>query len=309
MHTLDLERWSHEHAFGNDVRREGERRVKVVALLTGACMLVEVVAGVWTGSMALLADGLHMGSHAVALGIAVLAYVYARRHARDARFSFGTGKVNALAGFTGALLLALFAAGMACESVSRLVAPVAIDFDQAIAVALLGLVVNGVSLLLLGHDHHHEHGDHDHDHDHAHGDHNHRSAHLHVLADTLTSVLALVALVAGKSVGWVWLDPVMGVVGAVLVARWSADLLRDTSAVLLDHQAPERLREQVRRAIEGDGDSRVADLHVWSIGPDTYATCLTVVAHEPRSPEQYRELLRVDARLRHATIEVHRCGP
>ena len=236
MHETNLATWQHGHAFGLDQRKTGERRTLTVALLTAATMVVEVVAGLAFGSMALLADGLHMASHATALGIAVLVYVYARRRAGDSRFAFGTGKVNALGGYTSALLLTGFALYMAIESVMRFVAPVPIAFDQAILVAVLGLLVNGISVALLGvaHEgdghHHDDHYGHRH-HDHHHGqDHNLRGAYLHVLADAFTSVLAIVALVAGKYAGAVWLDPMMGVVGALLVGRWAWSLRSETAA-------------------------------------------------------------------------------
>jgi cation diffusion facilitator family transporter len=223
---------SHSHAFGQDRKRPGETRTFIVIVITATMMVVEIGAGLIYGSMALLADGLHMASHAVALSINALAYVYARRHAHDDRFSFGTGKVNTLGGFTGAVLLAGFAIVMVVESVERLVAPVAIAFNQAIFVAVLGLIVNGVSVLILGHRHHPEQAhdletDHDehvhyHDHDHhQHHDHNLISAYLHVLADALTSLLAIFALLAAKYFDWIWADPLMGIVGAILVARWS----------------------------------------------------------------------------------------
>ncbi|RMG12586.1 MAG: cation transporter [Planctomycetota bacterium] len=295
MHTENLDAWKHEHVFGQDEVAPGERRTLVVALLTASFMVVEIAGGLLYGSMALLADGLHMGSHAVALGIAVLAYVYARRRARDARFSFGSGKVNALGGFAGALLLAVFALLMAWESVERVLFPTPIAFDQAIAVAVLGLLVNGISVFVLG--------AHDHDHDH---DHNLRSATLHVFADALTSLTAIVALLAGKFWGANWLDPVMGIVGALLVARWSLGLLRETASVLLDFQAPEQVRREVREAIEGD-DDRVSDLHVWSIGPGVRAACISVVSHRPQSPDAYRRRLPARLGLRHVTVEVHRC--
>ena len=342
MHTTDPAGWKHDHTFGQDRVSHGERRTLVVALLTAVFMVVEISAGIAYGSMALLADGLHMASHALALGIAVAAYMYARRRAGDARFSFGTGKVNALGGFTGALLLAMFAVLMAWESVKRFIDPVAIVFDQAIAVAVLGLLVNGVSVLLLGvhdHDHGHEHDGHDHGshahdthhHDHhehrdAHGDddhheddHNHsdhhrhgddhnlRAAYLHVLADALTSFTAIFALMGGKYFGLNWLDPVMGIVGSLLVARWSWGLLRQTSRVLLDYQAPEQFQEQLRTALEAEGDDRVVDLHVWSIGPGAWASSLTVVTHEPQSPSDYKARLPEDLGLTHVTVEVHRC--
>ena len=332
MHTLNPDDWEHDHTFGQGRVSQGERRTLIVALLTAVFMVVEVAAGIGYGSMALLADGLHMGSHALALGIAVVAYVYARRRAGDARFSFGTGKVNALGGFTGALLLAVFAVLMAWESIDRFLHPVAIVFDQAIAVAVVGLLVNGVSVLLLGvhsHDHDdpghgghgghghgghghgghgHEHGHGGHEHGHGHGqDHNLRAAYLHVLADALTSFTAIFALLGGKYFGWAWLDPAMGVVGSLLVARWSWGLLRQTSRVLLDYQAPEAVQQQVRSAIEADGDDRVVDLHVWSIGPGAWASALTVVTHDPLPPPAYKAKLPEGAGLAHVTVEVHRC--
>jgi cation diffusion facilitator family transporter len=300
--------WEHDHTLGQDQVRHGERRTLIVAALTAAFMVVEVTAGVALGSMALLADGLHMGSHAVALGIAVSAYVYARRRARDERFSFGTGKVNALGGFTGALLLAVFAAFMAWESAARFLHPVAIVFDQAIVVAVVGLVVNGVSALLLGHEHEHDHEHDDHEHEHEHDDHEHdhnlRAARLHVLADALTSILALGALLGGKYLDQVWLDPAMGIVGAILVARWSVGLLRQSSAVLLDHQAPAPVRARLRAALEKD-DARVVDLHLWSIGPGVRAASVTLVAREPLSPAAYKARVPADLRIGHVTLELH----
>jgi cation diffusion facilitator family transporter len=317
MHETNLATWQHSHAFGLDQRKTGERRTLTVALLTAATMVVEVVAGLAFGSMALLADGLHMASHATALGIAVLVYVYARRRAGDSRFAFGTGKVNALGGYTSALLLSGFALYMAIESVLRFLAPVPIAYDQAILVALVGLLVNGVSVAILGVTHNedgHHHGDHqDHRHQghhHHHGhrgqDHNLRGAYLHVLADALTSVLAIVALVAGKYAGAVWLDPLMGIVGALLVGRWAWSLIRDSGRTLLDRQAPAALCDAIRRSVEGWRDTRIADLHVWSIGPGLYAAELAVVSHDPAPPSTYKRLLPEGA-LAHVTVEVHRC--
>jgi len=313
MHTTRLDDWRHDHTFGLDAVSRGERRTLAVALITAAFMGVEIAAGLAFGSMALLADGLHMGSHAVALGIAVAAYVYARRRAADTRFSFGTGKVNALGGFTGALLLVGFAGLMAWESIERFLNPVPIAFDWAIGVAALGLLVNGASALLLGHPHPHARGEHAHPtgrEPHPDGvahDHNLRAAYLHVLADALTSLTALVALLSGKYLGWAWLDPVMGVVGSLLVARWSWGLLRQTSGVLLDRQAPPEVLERVREAIEDDSEDRVVDLHLWSIGPGVRAACIALVSHAPRDPEDYKRRLPADLGLAHATVEVHRC--
>jgi cation diffusion facilitator family transporter len=323
MHEDTLARWRHDHSFGQDRRRPGETRTQIVIAITATMMVVEIAAGVLFGSMALLADGLHMASHAVALGINAYAYAYARRHARDAGYSFGTGKVNTLGGFTGAVLLAAFALLMASESVQRLVAPVPIAFDQAIWVAVLGLVVNGVSMLILGHHHGHEpqqhaHGhddddDHDHDHDHGHfaapqapeHDHNLASAYLHVLADALTSLLAIGALLAAKYLGFTWMDPLMGLVGAALVARWSFGLLKATSAVLLDRNAPPEACAAVRQALERVDGNRVVDLHVWCIGLNLNAAALTVVTPVPRPPEHYKAILPPELNIVHATIEVH----
>jgi cation diffusion facilitator family transporter len=302
MHTQRLDGWQHEHVFGQDLVKAGERRTLFVVLLTAAMMVVEIAAGLAFGSMALLADGLHMASHATALGISVFAYVYARRFAGHPRYSFGTGKVNALAGFASAVLLAIFAVTMAWESVDRLVSPIPIALDQALVVAMAGLVVNGASALILAAPGHHGHGHHA-----DHHDHNLRGAYLHVLADALTSLLAIGALSAAKLFGAVWLDPVMGVVGAALVTRWSFGLLRDTSRVLLDVQLPGDATERVRKAIEAQDDNRVADLHLWSIGPGIQAAAIVVVSDQPRSPDHYRRLLPPDLHVVHATVEVHRC--
>jgi cation diffusion facilitator family transporter len=299
-------RGRHDHSFGQDQVRAGERRTLLVIALTATMMVVEIAAGLHYGSMALLADGLHMASHTAALGISAFAYIYARRHARNAEFSFGTGKVNALGGFTGAILLALFALLMAWESIGRFLDPVAIAFDQAILVAVLGLAVNGASALILrGADHGHD--DHEHEHDHDHGDdHNLRAAYLHVIADAATSVLAIIALLAGKYLGAAWMDPAMGLVGAALITRWSVGLLLSTSAVLLDRQGPRDLRERVRQSIEADRDSEVADLHLWCIGPGLHALVLTVVAREPATVDEYRGRLPTGLGLAHVSIEVHR---
>jgi cation diffusion facilitator family transporter len=331
MHTHSMGRWRHDHTFGQENRSVGEHRTLLVTAITAATMVVEIGAGLWTGSMALLADGVHMASHVLALAIAAFAYIYARRHARDPRFSFGTGKVNALGGFTGALLLIVIALGMGWESLSRLLSPGDIAFDAAIPVAVLGLIVNAASVLILGghaHGHHEHHGDHGHHahhehhghhhhdaprhahrgkgHGHAQQDHNLRSAYLHVLTDALTSVLAILALLGAKYLDADWLDPVMGIIGAALVANWSRGLLGSTTGVLLDHQAPEAVREGLRRAIERHGD-RIADLHVWSVGPNARAAIVSVVTHEPKPPEHYQALVPADLGIGHLSVEVHRC--
>jgi cation diffusion facilitator family transporter len=317
---------NHDHTFGEHLRKPGEPRTLLVVLLTAATMVLEVAAGIKFGSMALLADGLHMASHATALAIAMFAYIYARRHAHDSRFSFGTGKVNSLAGFTGAVLLAVFALIMVSESVKRLFIPITIAFDQALVVACIGLFVNGLSVVILGHPDSDAHGEghdrdsHEHDHDeshraaqhahddhHAHAhDHNLRSAYLHVLADALTSVLAILALLAGKLGGLSWLDPVMGVVGAVLVARWSIGLVRTTSRVLLDRQGPDDLCAEIRSAVELTGDTAVTDLHLWTIAPGKHSLILVVTTDGPHTPESLRQRLPRNSGIVHIAIEVNR---
>jgi cation diffusion facilitator family transporter len=316
---------NHSHSFGQEHKRPGESRTIIVIVVTAIMMVVEIVTGMLFGSMALLADGLHMASHAAALTITAFAYIYARRHAHDNRFSFGTGKVNALGGYSGAVLLAVFAVMMALESVIRLINPVAIAFNQAIFVAVVGLLVNGLSMLILDHredHHHHEHGAHDvhhdhtphdhtphdhtsHDHGHHHHDHNLRSAYLHVLADALTSLLAIVALLAAKYFGLIWMDPLMGIVGAIMVSRWSIGLLRPTSHVLLDHQAPEALRQKVVDGIEKNGDNQVVDLHLWAVGPDIYAAIIALTSKTPGTPEHYKTLIPSDLEMVHVTVEVN----
>ena len=315
MEHEQLKRWQHSHSFGQDLKRPGESRTLLVIALTFLMMFVEIAAGITFGSMALLADGLHMGSHTVALGINAFAYVYARRHANSSRYSFGTGKVKTLGGYTGAILLAVFAAIMAFESILRLIDPVSIAFNQAIGVAVLGLLVNGVSVFILGvdHDHGHEHGhshehhDHEHHHDHHHHhDHNLKSAYLHVLADALTSLLAIFALLIGKYFGAVWMDPVMGIVGAILVARWSLGLLKTTSAVLLDEQADETLVEAVRSNIERDASCTVVDLHIWTVAPGIHSAIISVVTTASRDASFYKERLPDSLSLKHISIEVYR---
>lgn len=304
--------WLHDHSFGQDKKRSGETRTVIVILITATMMGVEIAAGLAFGSMALLADGLHMASHAAALSISAFAYYFARKRAHDRSFSFGTGKVNSLGGYTGAILLVLFALLMVSESIHRLIVPVAISFNQAIGVAIVGLVVNGVSVFILGHDDHHHHGhDHgevgcDHPHDGHHHDHNLRAAYLHVLADTLTSLLAIVALLAAKYYGWIWMDPVMGIVGAILITKWSIGLLKQTGGVLLDRQAPDALVDSVGRRIKSLlCSAEIVDLHVWSIGPNIYSAAITVVADE----ESYLDLIKSEMQhiteIVHTTIEVH----
>jgi cation diffusion facilitator family transporter len=308
MHSHSLERHTHPHRYLGAAHDSNQRRTLAVVALTAAMMVAEIAAGIAFGSMALLADGWHLASHAGALGISAAAYAYARRHQDSGRYAFGAAKAGDLAGFASALVLLMVAVLMAWESAQRLMVPAVIAFDEAILVAILGLVVNLVSAWMLRDEHHH---DHDHDHDHAddhHADHNLRAAYLHVLADALTSVLAIAALVSGRFLGWTWMDPVMGIVGAVVITKWSVGLLRSTSAVLLDATPQESVAAAVRAAIEGDGDNRVADLHLWRLGPGHLAAVITVVTHHPRAPEHYKSLLAGIGELSHVTVEVQECA-
>lgn len=297
--------YQHSHVFLGAEHHRNERRTWIVVGLTAAMMVAEVIAGLVFGSMALLADGIHMATHAGALSISGFAYLYARRHAEDPRYTFGTGKVGDLAGFSSALALALVALWLGAQSAGRLLQPVPIAFEQAIVVAVIGLAVNLASAWLLmdrSGEHHHHHEDEGHDHDH-HADHNLRSAYLHVLADALTSVLAIVALVAGRSFGWAWMDPAMGIVGAVVIARWSLGLLRDTSRVLLDASANEPLREKVRSLVAAEGD-RVYDLHLWRVGPGRYAAIVSLVSQRSHDVDHYRARLAGIPELAHITVEI-----
>jgi cation diffusion facilitator family transporter len=320
MSLHDLTAWRHDHTFdaGN---RAGESRTWTVVAITAVTMVAEIVGGWITGSMALLADGWHMGTHVAALAMAGTAYALARRWSRDERFAFGTWKIEVLGAFSSALVLAIVAAAMAFESVLRLVSPQPIAFGAALAVAVVGLVVNVASAFVLsghdhGHDHHDDHGhdhghEHDHGHDHGHGhahhDLNMRAAYLHVLADAFTSVLAIAALAAGMMAGWAWLDPVMGIVGSAVIAWWSKGLLLQSARVLLDREMDSPVASQVRLAIESDGDAEIADLHVWRVGRSSYACILAIVAREPLTPDGYRQRLAAIPALAHVSIEVNRC--
>ncbi len=317
MHTTHMNNWTHDHVFSQDRQRAGEKRTLLIVALTAVMMVVEIAGGLVYGSMALLADGLHMASHAAALGIAVLAYVISRRLAADSRFSFGVGKINSLAGFASAVMLLGFALAMVVESTDRLLNPLQIAFEQALVVAVIGLLVNGFSAWVLSstpHDHGHGHGhDHEHEHQHEQGhehashDHNLRAAYLHVLADALTSLLAIAALLAGKYLGAGWLDPAMGIVGAILVTRWSYGLLRETARVLLDYQTGDTQLQAVRDALEQGSDDRVSDLHIWHIGHGIRAAEITLVTHDPQPPAAYKARIPSELNIVHATVEVHHC--
>lgn len=314
MTTYNPSATGHDHFFLGSNHQRNERKVWLVIALTASMMLVEIVAGTLYGSMALVADGWHMSTHAGAMLIAVLAYRFARRHAGNPRFTFGTGKLGDLAGFASAIVLALIALLIGWESLVRLTQPIHIDFNQAIAVAVVGLGVNLVCAWLLKDDHaHHHHHGHEHHHSndehHAPGkgrDNNLRAAYLHVLADALTSVLAILALLLGRSYGWSWADPAMGVVGALVIARWSWGLIRDSGSVLLDAAAEgQDVRQEIREAMAPTG-SQVTDLHVWQVGPGHFAAIVSLMAREPREPAHYKALLAHIHELSHVMVEVQR---
>lgn len=295
---------THEHVFLGTHHDRNARRTWIVIGITATMMVIEIAAGTIFGSMALVADGWHMSTHAAALMITAFAYGYARRHARNPRFTFGTGKIGDLAGFGSAVVLGVVALLIGWESLARLVNPVEIDFTQATIVAVIGLIVNLGSALLLHEGHDHDQG-HDHDHHHHRGtDNNLRAAYLHVLADALTSVLAIVALLLGRAYGWVWLDPLIGVVGALVIARWSWGLLKQAGGVLVDY-VPENedLPGEIRHAIQTDG-SRITDLHVWQLGPGHHGAIVAIRAADPLAPSDYRARLRHLHELSHVTIEV-----
>ncbi|MBU6464291.1 MAG: CDF family Co(II)/Ni(II) efflux transporter DmeF [Bradyrhizobium sp.] len=309
MHSHSLDQWTHDHVFLGARHEHNERRTWFVVGLTMAMMTGEITAGSLFGSMALLADGWHMATHAAALGIAALAYLFARRQAGNARFAFGTGKFGDLAAFASATILGLIAVQIAYESVLRLVHPVPIAYGEAIAVAALGLCVNLASAWLLRDDHdHHGHG---HSHSHAHGHHHHhdnnlRAAYVHVLADAATSLLAIAALVVAMYSQWVWTDPAVGIVGSFVIASWAYGLVRDSGAVLLDVRADENLETVIRDRIETRGD-RITDLHLWQVGPGHCAAVISVISDNPLAPATYKRRLGGLKRLCHVTVEVERC--
>ena len=304
----------HDHVFLGQNHERNERRTWFVIALTSVMMVVEIAAGTIYGSMALVADGWHMSTHAAAMLIAALAYLYARRNAKNPRFTFGTGKVGDLAAFASAIVLALVALLIGWESLVRLANPISISFPQAIFVAVIGLIVNLVSAWFLREDHDHNHGhshhhDHSHDHDHHHEHHgrdqNLRAAYLHVLADALTSVLAIIALIAGSIYGSIWLDPLMGIVGALVIARWSWGLMRDTGATMLDYrQAGDPVSAKIRSLVEQAGD-KITDLHVWQLGPGHHAAIIAVSTQSEKTPADYRESLAKTTGLSHITVEVN----
>lgn len=313
MHTHDLAEWRHDHVFDSG-NAAGERSTRVVMWITAAMMIVEIAAGWFYNSMALLADGLHMSSHAVAIGLSAFAYAAARRHARDPRYAFGTWKIEVLGGFASAVFLLVIVALMVWGSVERLLRPEPIHYPEALAIAVLGLLVNLGCALILGNAHHH---DHDHGHHAGHGhDHHHdlnlKSAYLHVVADAATSVAAIAALAGGWWLGWAWLDPVMGILGAVVVAVWAKGLIAETAKVLLDREMDHPVVDEIREVIAergAAGETLIADLHVWRVGRATHACALSLVTHDAGlTPRQVREWLAVHEEIVHVTVEINRCA-
>jgi cation diffusion facilitator family transporter len=276
----------------------------MVLALTLVTMAVEIVAGFIFNSMALTADGWHMGTHAAAFGITIFAYRYARKHAHNPRFSFGTGKVSVLGGFASAIALGVVALLMAVESIHRILEPREIRFNEAIWVAVIGLVVNLVSALLLKDDHTHHHHGHAHDHDH-HEDHNLKAAYFHVLADALTSVAAIIALTFGRIFGWTVLDPVMGVVGSLVITKWAISLIHETSGILLDGSVDPAFCQQIESAVENETDLCVTDLHVWAVAPGHHAVILAVETSNDWKPDGVKSLLDGMGHLVHVNVEVH----
>jgi cation diffusion facilitator family transporter len=333
-HTHEHGLWTHDHRFLGEGHERSESRAKLAASVTAVFMVIEIAAGVWFGSMALIADGVHMATHVGALGLAAAAYWLARRHAGDARFSFGSGKFGDLAAFASAIALAAAALGVAFESIERLVSPTAVNFRDALYIAALGFAVNVICALILkdGHDHSHGHGHahdhghshadaHDHDHDHAHthdhdhahaksdGDHNMRAAYVHVLADAATSMLAILALAAGLVYGIRWLDPVVGLIGAGVIASWAYGLVRDSGMVLLDAEADPGLSHSIRELIEQDLGARVADLHLWRLGPGHRGLIVSLVSPDATTAEAIKLTLRErHPDLSHVTVEVTICA-
>lgn len=316
MHSHSLENWTHDHNFLGAQHARNEQRTWLVVWLTLSMMVAEIVGGSLFGSMALLADGWHMSTHAVAIGIAALAYRYARRHADNRRFTFGTGKFGELAAFTSAVVLGMVAVMVAYESLLRMADPKPIAYGEAIAIAVLGLAVNLVSAWLLreDHDHHHHGHDHSHHHDlthdhahaHQHRDNNLRAAYVHVLADAATSVMAIAALILARAFGWVWIDPVVGLVGSLVIASWAYGLIKSAGAVLIDVVPDSSIADGIRSRLEVDGD-RISDLHLWQVGPGHYSAIVTIVTDHPQPPASYKASLRELKQLSHVTVEVDRC--
>ncbi len=312
MHQSHIGRWQHQHTFNTD-KKDIEKRTLIVVILTMVTMVAEIVVGWLTHSMALFADGWHMGTHAFALGISFFAYRFSRRYAQDRRFTFGTWKIEILGAYSSAVVLGIVGLIMAYASVERLIRPLPILYDQALLVACIGLVVNILSAFILinrptTHTHTHETGSHDHHHAaREDGDLNLKSAYLHILADAMTSVLAIIALFAAKFFSWNYLDPLMGLAATLLILRWSYTLLKETSAILLDHESEGSLSGDIRKELESDGDTTISDLHLWKVADRKYACIVSVVSGGNQSTEHYKERLGHISELTHVTVEINRC--
>jgi len=307
MHDHSLDGFTHPHVYLGRHHAANERRTLIVVGLTAAMMVAEIGGGALFGSMALIADGLHMSTHTAALGVSALAYVYARRHADNPRFAFGTGKFGDLAAFASGLALAMISLLIAYECIGRLIHPLAIAYDEALAIAAVALCVNLASAWLLRDDHEHRHDhDHDHDHDHSQADHNLRAAYLHVLADAATSLLAIFGLFLARNFGLIWMDPVVGLAGCCVILSWAYGLLRDSGGVLLDVTPDDRLREAIKARLETEGDF-VSDLHLWRLGPGHRAAVISIVSAHPKSPQEHKARLADLPGLSHVTIEVLTC--
>jgi len=301
MHVYTLKNWQHDHDFA--VKSEkGEQRARAVLIITALTMIVEIIAGSLFGSMALLADGWHMGTHVAAFMMVLYAYRYARNHADDPSFTFGTGKVSVLGGFASSVALLVVAFVMGLESILRMIKPEEIQFNKAIGVAVLGLFVNIACAFILKRPHHHSAKEAQHHHDY-----NLNAAFFHVMADALTSIFAIVALICGRLFGWNWLDSTMGIVGALMISRWSYGLIKETGPILLDASVEEEVKEEIKKRIESESDNRIADLHLWRVGPDHYAAIISIVTHFPMAPDHYKALLNDLTQLSHVTIEINQC--
>jgi cation diffusion facilitator family transporter len=310
MHTEDISSYQHSHVFSL-ADKKAEMRTFWVVALTLAMMFVEVIAGWMYHSMALFADGCHMSTHAMALTISLMAFIFARRHASDKSYTFGTWKLEVLGGFTSGLILGLVGLFMGYISIVRLFQPMDIRYNDAILIAVIGLGVNLISIFMLnpGHQHHHghDHDDHSHEHHHGHENLNLKAAYLHVMADAMTSVFAIIALLGGKYMGWNWLDPFMGIAGAILVIRWTYLLLKETGVILLDKDSGYDGSEEIKELLESDSDTRISDLHIWKVGMNKYACIISLVSSNPRGLKYYKQILGDHEEIVHLTIEISRC--
>ncbi|NCO75417.1 MAG: CDF family Co(II)/Ni(II) efflux transporter DmeF [Cyanobacteria bacterium] len=302
MHYHNLEKWQHSHNFVIEDQHQSEKKTLIVLGITFITMIAEIIAGTTFGSMALLADGWHMATHVGAFSITVLTYRYARINAYNPKYTFGTGKVTVLGGFASAIALSVIALITGIESIIRLFQPQEIQFNQAIYVAILGLIVNIASAFLLQEHHHH-----DHEHSHHHHDHNLQAAYFHVLADALTSVLAIIALLSAREWGWLWMDSVMGLVATLVIGKWAWGLIGETSTMLLDGTVNQKTKLEIANIIESDADNRIVDLHFWNISENYFSATISLVTYNPQPPEYYKNLLKNIPNLSHILIEVNLC--